>query len=77
VPIHCLVVDDNPEFIETVRQVPGRQGIGVLGVTADSAEATEFVSKTDLPGDRDPNCVRPEAWQRDRGPRVDASKVPA
>ena len=26
VPIHCLVVDDNPEFLETVRQLPDRQG---------------------------------------------------
>jgi DNA-binding NarL/FixJ family response regulator len=39
VPIRCLVVDDQPEFLETVRHLLDRQGISVVGVAANSAEA--------------------------------------
>ena len=38
-PIRCLVVDDQPEFLETVRHLLDRQGISVVGVAANSAEA--------------------------------------
>jgi DNA-binding NarL/FixJ family response regulator len=39
VPIRCMVVDDQPEFLETVRHLLDRQGISVVGVAANSAEA--------------------------------------
>jgi CheY-like chemotaxis protein len=41
VPIRCLVVDDQPEFLEVVRRLLDRQGISVVGVAANSAEAIE------------------------------------
>lgn len=40
-PIRCLVVDDQPEFLETVRPLLDRQGISVVGVAANSAQAIE------------------------------------
>ena len=40
-PIRCLVVDDQPEFLEAVRHLLDRQGISVVGVAANSAEAIE------------------------------------
>ena len=40
-PIRCLVVDDQPEFLEAVRHLLDGQGISVVGVAANSAEAIE------------------------------------
>ncbi len=40
-PIRCLVVDDQPEFLENVRHLLNGQGISVVGVAANSAEAIE------------------------------------
>ena len=40
-PIRCLVVDDQPEFLEAVRRLLDQQGISVVGVAANSAEAIE------------------------------------
>ena len=40
-PIRCLVVDDQPEFTEAVRHLLDGQGISVVGVAANSAEAIE------------------------------------
>ena len=39
--VRCLVVDDQPEFLEAVRQLLDPQGISVVGVAANSAEAIE------------------------------------
>jgi CheY-like chemotaxis protein len=43
VPISCLVVDDQPEFLEAARRLLGRQGISVVGVATGGAEAIERV----------------------------------
>jgi CheY-like chemotaxis protein len=40
-PIRCLVVDDQPEFLEAVRHLLDGQGISVVGVAANSSEAIE------------------------------------
>jgi len=40
-PIRCLVVDDQPEFTEAVRHLLDGQGISVVGVAGNSAEAIE------------------------------------
>ena len=42
-PIRCLVVDDQPEFLEAARRLLGRQGISVVGVATGGAEAIERV----------------------------------
>jgi len=39
--LRCLVVDDNPEFLDTARRLLNQQGISVVGVAANSAEAIE------------------------------------
>jgi CheY-like chemotaxis protein len=39
--LRCLVVDDNPEFLEAARSLLDQQGISVVGVAANSAEAIE------------------------------------
>ena len=39
--IRCLVVDDQPEFLEAVRRLLDGQGMSVVGVAANSAEAIE------------------------------------
>jgi CheY-like chemotaxis protein len=44
VPIRCLVVDDQPDFLEAVRRLLGRQGISVVGVATSGAEAIERVA---------------------------------
>ncbi len=43
-PLRCLVVDDNPEFLETARHLLEQEGISVVGVAANSAEAIERVA---------------------------------
>jgi len=40
-PLRCLVVDDNPEFLEAARSLLEQQGISVVGVAANSLEAIE------------------------------------
>ena len=39
--LRCLLVDDNPEFLETARRLLEQQGISVVGIAANSAEAVE------------------------------------
>jgi DNA-binding NarL/FixJ family response regulator len=39
VPLRCLIVDDNAEFLDAVRDLLERQGISVVGVASTSAEA--------------------------------------
>src|SRR6266566_7789479 len=38
-PIRCLIVDDNPPFLDAARLLLERQGIAVVGVATTSAEA--------------------------------------
>ena len=44
VALSCLIVDDNPEFLDTARHLLDREGINVIGVAANSAEAIEQVA---------------------------------
>lgn len=48
-PIRCLVVDDQAEFLDAVRHLLDRQGISVVGVAVNSAQAIERA--TDLQPD--------------------------
>jgi DNA-binding NarL/FixJ family response regulator len=39
--VRCLIVDDNPGFLQTARRVLERGGITVVGVASTSAEAID------------------------------------
>jgi DNA-binding NarL/FixJ family response regulator len=41
VALRCLIVDDNPDFIEAARDVLERQGITVVGTASTGAEALD------------------------------------
>jgi DNA-binding NarL/FixJ family response regulator len=43
--LHCLLVDDNPGFLATARRLLERQGITVVGVASNSAEALRRVEE--------------------------------
>ena len=38
-PLTCLIVDDNADFLEAARDLLEREGIAVVGVASTSAEA--------------------------------------
>jgi CheY-like chemotaxis protein len=39
VAIRCLIVDDNPEFLKTASQLLQRQGLSVVGMASNIADA--------------------------------------
>lgn len=39
--VRCLIVDDNPHFLEVARELLNREGIAVVGVASTGAEALE------------------------------------
>ena len=39
VPLRCLIVDDNPSFLEAAGTLLGREGVAVAGVASNGAEA--------------------------------------
>jgi len=41
VPLRCLIVDDNPEFLQAATRLLEGQGIEIVGVASSSAEAVE------------------------------------
>jgi len=41
--LRCVIVDDNPEFLDTAAKLLGRQGISIVGVASTSAEALKCV----------------------------------
>ena len=43
-PLRCVIVDDNPVFAETAASLLGRDGITVVGVASNSAEAVSCVA---------------------------------
>jgi DNA-binding NarL/FixJ family response regulator len=43
VPIRCVIVDDNPSFLEAARALLEREGLAVAGVATTSAEAVRQV----------------------------------
>jgi DNA-binding NarL/FixJ family response regulator len=43
--VRCVIVDDNPGFLEVAAIVLNRRGIAVVGVASNSAEALAFVAE--------------------------------
>ena len=41
----CLIVDDNPQFLEVARQLLDREGIAVVGVASSGTEALELADE--------------------------------
>ena len=39
--LSCLIVDDNPQFLEVARELLDREGVAVVGVASTGAEAVE------------------------------------
>jgi CheY-like chemotaxis protein len=44
-PMRCLIVDDSPRFLDAARGLLERQGIVVVGVASNSAEALQRVEE--------------------------------
>jgi DNA-binding NarL/FixJ family response regulator len=45
VPVRCVIVDDNALFLEGAVDLLTREGLDVVGVASDSAEAIRLVSE--------------------------------
>jgi two-component system, NarL family, nitrate/nitrite response regulator NarL len=45
VPLRCLIVDDNPLFLEGAADLLEREGLDVVGVASTSAEAIRLVTE--------------------------------
>ncbi|SRR6266567_9081199 len=45
VPIRCLIVDDNPSFLEGATDLLKREGLDVVGTASTGAEAIRLVTK--------------------------------
>jgi DNA-binding NarL/FixJ family response regulator len=43
VPLRCLIVDDNPSVLAAARELLEREGIGVVGVATNTADAVRSV----------------------------------
>jgi DNA-binding NarL/FixJ family response regulator len=43
--LRCVIVDDNPEFLDTAANLLGRQGISIVGVATTFAEALRCVER--------------------------------
>ena len=41
----CLIVDDNPFFLESATELLGREGLEVVGVASESIEAIRLASE--------------------------------
>jgi DNA-binding NarL/FixJ family response regulator len=44
-PLRCVIVDDSPLFLESGGDLLGREGVDVVGVASDSAEAIRLVTE--------------------------------
>jgi DNA-binding NarL/FixJ family response regulator len=44
-PVKCVIVDDNSLFLESAAQLLGREGLDVVGVASNSAEAIRLVGE--------------------------------
>jgi DNA-binding NarL/FixJ family response regulator len=47
VTLRCLIVDDNPEFLEAATRLLEGQGLEIVGVASSSAEAVERAQALD------------------------------
>jgi DNA-binding NarL/FixJ family response regulator len=45
VPIRCVIVDDSPALLEAASRLLQREGIAVVGVASNSAEALELLTE--------------------------------
>lgn len=43
--MRCIIVDDNPDFVEAARRLLERGGIAVVGVASTSADARALVAE--------------------------------
>lgn len=78
--LRCLIVDDNPRFLEAARGLLERQGISVVGAASTSAQALRLIGELrpdvvlldiDLGGESGFALARLLAAQADRAaPRV-------
>jgi two-component system, NarL family, nitrate/nitrite response regulator NarL len=44
-PVRCVIVDDNPQFLEGAADLLGREGVDVVGVASNSAEAVRLAAE--------------------------------
>ncbi|OBF47148.1 hypothetical protein A5787_10675 [Mycobacterium sp. 852002-50816_SCH5313054-b] len=44
-PLRCVIVDDNPTFLDAAAKFLGREGITVVGVASTSAEALDCLAQ--------------------------------
>jgi DNA-binding NarL/FixJ family response regulator len=47
VPLRCLIVDDNPEFLEAATRLLKGQGVDIVGVASSSVEAVKRAQELD------------------------------
>jgi DNA-binding NarL/FixJ family response regulator len=45
VPVRCLIVDDNPQFLEGAADLLGREGVDVVGGASNSTEAVRLAAE--------------------------------
>jgi DNA-binding NarL/FixJ family response regulator len=45
VPVRCLIVDDNPQFLEGAADLLGREGVDVVGLASNSVEAVRLAAE--------------------------------
>jgi DNA-binding NarL/FixJ family response regulator len=45
VPLRCLIVDDNPEFLEAARDLLRRERLDIVGVASSAAEAIRLAAE--------------------------------
>lgn len=43
--LRCVLIDDNPDFLETAAKLLGREGVSIVGVATNSAEALRCVEQ--------------------------------
>jgi CheY-like chemotaxis protein len=45
VPLRCLIVDDNADFLDAARELLEREGIDVVGAASDATEAVRLAAE--------------------------------
>ncbi|BBX03988.1 response regulator [Mycolicibacterium moriokaense] len=43
--LRCVLIDDNPDFLEIAAKLLGRQGVSIVGVATNSAEALQCIEE--------------------------------
>ena len=47
VPIRCLIVDDNPAFLESARRLLASEGVEIVGTASTCADAIALAAETE------------------------------